>query len=465
MRAHDINYYLANRPPVFLAGAAGIGAVALALALVLLVRLSGWAVALHLILIERHPVAGVWAESLARLDGRRRRLVGELAIWLLVRLALAGLAGLGVGALLGQAGALSGDSLRRAAVLVAAMLAVSALVQVCLSALGNGALAGLLLRLHRAAGGASPPAATAAVPRRSLTLATLALVALGIAGFALWRAAAVVDRLAAPREVVVIAHRGAAAVRPENTLASFRKAIEDGADWVEFDVQENADGTVIVAHDSDFMKLAGVPTKVWEATDAQLATIDIGSHFDPVWSDERTPTLDQVLAEAKGRTKLIVELKSYGHDVDLEHKVATRIDAAGMAGDVAVMSLKVGQVTAFQAVRPTWRTGLLAATALGDLSGMKADFLAVSTRAISTSLVDRAHAAGKDVYVWTVDDPVAMSRMISMGVDGLITNNPALARQVVAEQAALPVVGRLALWLADAFGLDPLARVPDASDA
>ena len=75
----------------------------------------------------------------------------------------------------------------------------------------------------------------------------------------------------------------AAAAAPENTLAAFERAIQDGADYVELDVMETAYGQVVVFHDKDYMKVAGVPVKVWEATYEELAQIDIGSHFSPTY--------------------------------------------------------------------------------------------------------------------------------------------------------------------------------------
>src|SRR6056297_524268 len=98
-------------------------------------------------------------------------------------------------------------------------------------------------------------------------------------------------------------------------------------------------------------------------------------------------------------------------------------------------------------------------------SALDAEFLAVSTGQVSGHLLRRAHAAGKRVYVWTVDDPRAMSRMISMGVDGLITNKPALAQQVMAERAALSLAERILLWLSDRLRLDSFDLVAEPSEA
>jgi glycerophosphoryl diester phosphodiesterase len=97
---------------------------------------------------------------------------------------------------------------------------------------------------------------------------------------------------------------------------------------------------------------------------------------------------------------------------------------------------------------------LLAATAIGDLSKIETDFLAVSASSASAGFIARARKAGKDVYVWTVDDPLTMSRMMSRGAVGLITNEPAMAAQTIAARRDTPLIGRLMLEAADMIGLD-----------
>ncbi len=100
----------------------------------------------------------------------------------------------------------------------------------------------------------------------------------------------------------IMAHRGASVAAPENTMAAFRQAIDDGADWIEIDVQETADGEVVVSHDSDFMKLSGNPLKIWDAKLDDLSDIDIGTWVDPKYSDERVPTLSRSCVCAKTRS-------------------------------------------------------------------------------------------------------------------------------------------------------------------
>ena len=255
--------------------------------------------------------------------------------------------------------------------------------------------------------------------------------------------------------VQVAAHRGSSKAAPENSLSAVRQAIADGADWVEIDVQETADGEVVVSHDSDFMKMAGVGTKVWDITLADLQAIDIGSRFSPAFKGERVPTLAAVLDACKGRIRVLIELKYYGHDKQLEEKVARLVDARGMAEQTAVMSLDVDAVGKMKALRPDWKIGLLMSVSAGNLQTSGADFLAVNARFATRRFVRSAHLRGMKVFVWTVDDASTMSAMMGRGVDGVITNKPALAKAVLAERAGMSPALRLLLELADVLGVKP----------
>jgi glycerophosphoryl diester phosphodiesterase len=457
---YDINYYLASRPPEFVAAVGVIALAAMGLVVVLAERLSGWAVALHLTVFDGLSTRTAFRDSRRKMLGHRLPLVGRVAIWLAIRLGAASLLAFLMGIVIAELPELL---VARLSLLSGALIAIGLLwsgANALLNAVANGALADILNdEFTRALEGRTARSMQGVAPAdSSRALVVLGLIALfsfgslGLGGLAL-------DRVESDVSVEVIGHRGAPESRPENTMASVRKAIEDGADWVEIDVQETADGEVIVTHDSDFMKAAGVPLKVWDATLADIAGIDIGSTFDPVYADERAPLLRDVLAAAKDRAKVIIELKYYGHDIDLENRVIALVEEAGMDDQIATMSLHYPAVQKMRMLRPDWRTGVLAATAVGDLSGLEGDFLAVNTGQVSASLVARAEAAGKDVYAWTVNDPTTMARMISIGVDGLITDDPDLAGKVIAYYATLSTPERIALTLADrigvAFDLDP----------
>ncbi len=447
---YDINYYLTFHPPSFWVAVVLIGFVVLCLAWVLIRRLSAWALALHLVLFEDCKPAEAFATSTDRMEGKRGRLKIELALWLAIRLVIAALIAGAAGVLFDLVPLQESANLRFALIFSFIVAGLWSLAGLVLAAIALGALAVLLDGFFETQANELPhpePSNLRAPLYAVVGGATIALL------IGLWSGQELLERIQAPDHADVIGHRGAAAIRPENTMAAVLKAIEDGADWVEIDVQETADGVVIIAHDSDFMKLAGVPLKVWDATMEDVAEIDIGSWFGPEYASERTPTLYDVLEAAKGKSKVIIELKYYGHDVDLENRVAAIVEELEMQDDIATMSLKYPAVQKMKALRPDWRAGVLAATAIGNLSGLEGDFVAVNAATVSPGLIRSVHDAGKDIYVWTVNDPLQMSAMASMGVDGLITDRPAMAREVLRVRAEMGPGERLMLWLATAFGL------------
>jgi glycerophosphoryl diester phosphodiesterase len=255
------------------------------------------------------------------------------------------------------------------------------------------------------------------------------------------------------RLVLVFAHRGASASAPENTLASFRRAAEEHTDFVELDVQESSDGVVVVAHDRDLMKVARSPLQIWSSTEQQLREVDIGNWFSVTFRDERMPTLAEALAVCKGVCRVNIELKDYGKSRRLEESVVELVEAAGMRNDIVTMSLNRTMVDNMKRLRPNWTAGLFAAKAIGQPNRFPYDFLAVESRTATRRFIRAAHAAHKSVYVWTVNDPQRMIRVIGLGADGLITDRPALAREVLTRYAAMTQAERLLLFAMSELGV------------
>lgn len=461
---HDINYYLAQKPREFYIVAALAAVLGVPLVWLLGRRLLGWSLALPLLILGGESAGSALATSATLVAGQRQRCLGCLLGWLLLAAVLTALPilvlDLGMGLILS-----SGISQLTTLVALLALLGAAwTLLNFIAGALTLGgltlAITGLAHRLSHALADAEPLSG----PHRGMEEATLRRVG----G---WAVAAVVAALAvgilplllrsanAGGEVLIVAHRGAAGAAPENTLAAIERAIEDRADWVEIDVQESRDGRVVVVHDSDFMKLAGDPIKVWEGDLARLRQIDVGSWFDPAFSDQRVPTLAEVLQAIRAaEAKLVIELKYYGHDQRLEQRVVEEVEAADMADSVVVMSLKLAGVQKLKQLRPAWTGGLLAATAIGDVTRLDTDFLAVNQNLASHRFIERAHTAGKQVFVWTVNDALSLNHWMSMGVDGVITDEPALAHSIRAQRAELSTAERLLLSSTLFFGRPQAAR-------
>jgi glycerophosphoryl diester phosphodiesterase len=341
-----------------------------------------------------------------------------------------------------------------------AVIIVSGLANLAVSVFTTVFFALLVVRLYRSMAGPGklqPEIAPAGslgarasfrVPGKTILAAAAAALVIAVVG-----ASMAVDDPEWEDPTQIIAHRGGAAVAPENTMAAFERGIADGADWLELDVQENADGTVIVEHDRDFMRAAGAKLQVWQATNDDLTGFDIGSSFAPVFSNQRVPTLRQILELAKGKVGVFIELKYYGHDVTLEQKVVDLVEETGMTDQIVIMSLNYDGVRKTAALRPNWTYGLLNAVAIGDLTRLDVNFLALTANATTVPMIRRIHRRGMQTYPWTINDPVQMWVMMSRGADGIITDRVALANHVKKLRAEVTPLGRFIVWIAGEVGL------------
>jgi glycerophosphoryl diester phosphodiesterase len=458
LRYHDINFYLTVRPPAFWVAVVLTGLILSVLVIVLLRTIGRWSLALPLVLFENVSPRLALETSSIRSIGMRRVAVVALAAWAVWAAAIVALAAWAPEAIGRNFAGRYAGSMEGLLTFIAILVALWAVLGFLASSANTSLLALVLFRLHLHGG----PAQSLLVPgtEAGQDAPRLPAVVKAAAVLVLLLAAAGVTLLAARvarqhQAVSVIAHRGASADAPENTLAAFRLAAEQAADFVELDVQESADGEVLVVHDSDLMKVGRSPLRIWEAAAADLRAVDIGSHRAPRFSSERVPTLAEALAACKGRVRVVVELKSYGHAQRLEERVVEIVEAAGMERETIFMSLEHDMSRRMKELRPSWRVGVLAAKAIGDLTALGADFLAVETGLATRDFVRRAHGAGQAVFVWTVNDPATMFQLMSRGVDGLITDRPDVARDVVDRRSAMSDAERLFVALLLRLGVNP----------
>jgi glycerophosphoryl diester phosphodiesterase len=465
---YDINFYLSNRPPAFWSALFLIGADLLIMLVIVTRKLLDWSVSLSLVLFADVPAAHSFERSTALTRNKQSHLLLTLIIWTAVPIVLSTVV-FGVLHLLGSLLVpLVIHSLQWLVLVLGSLFASWLLANLLLAGLSSSIFAFVIIDFYEKVRPETDAIVApddyghripAVLERRNFTpgrLVFLLILTIGIASaMGLW----LLDGIQANDSAIVIAHRGASGRAPENTLLAIQLAVDDGADWVEIDVQETADGEVIVYHDRDFMKLAGVNLSVANSTLDQVNEIDIGSWFNSEFAAARAPTLAETLRTLKGKSRVIIELKYYGHSVQLEQRVVDIVEQADMADDVMIMSLSLQGIQKIQALRPNWTAGLLAAQSAGNIAQLDVDFLAVSSRITTSQLIRRAGAAGKPVYVWTVNDAIGMSRMLSLGVDGIITDEPALARQVLAGRSELNSVERLLIHSAALMGQQLPSRV------
>jgi glycerophosphoryl diester phosphodiesterase len=253
---------------------------------------------------------------------------------------------------------------------------------------------------------------------------------------------------------LVIAHRGASAYAPENTLAAVDRAAELGIRWVENDVQRTRDGELVVLHDDNLRRTTDAeevfpgrsPWKVKDFTAAEIARLDAGSWFGPAYAGARVPTLEQFVHRLeRHHQKLLLEIKNPELYPGIERqtlKVLSNegwLDRSHLAGRLIVQSFSADSVRTVHELKPGVKTGLLGTPPVSDLLDVAefADQINPSSSSLSPAYVssvqafDGPHGSRLEVFAWTVDDARTARRVAWYGVDGIITNRPDVVRKAV----------------------------------
>ena len=235
--------------------------------------------------------------------------------------------------------------------------------------------------------------------------------------------------------VEVTAHRGYSAAYPENTIPAFKGAIQVGADWAELDVQQTADGEVIVMHDSNLKRTTGLDKEVWQVTWDEIKDLDNGSWFDKKYQTVRIPTLEEVLKVCRGKIHLNIEIKPSGHDKDLEEQVAKLLKKYHMRDTCVVSSLKYDSLRKIKEADDSIETAYITSVSYGNFTDLEyADGYSVESTLLSKSFVNKAQKAGKQIYVWTVNSEQRLEKVVGMGIDNVITDDPVMAKELIYEQ-------------------------------
>ena len=231
-------------------------------------------------------------------------------------------------------------------------------------------------------------------------------------------------------EVEIIAHRGYSAQAPENTLAAVRRAIEAGADAVEWDVHVASCGTPVLFHDVALGRTTTGVGPVRRRTLGQLQALDAGSWFSPDFAGERIPSLAEALEATKGRVlRMYTEVKGYRELEDLDRMVSIVRQADALA-DTVFISLDWGILDRIRGQEPS--------VALGFVVEEEARFEEAVRRVLDDGnafvdashrlLLDRPELAtsarqrGVALGAWTVDDPEEATALLELGVRGFTTN-------------------------------------------
>lgn len=470
---YDIYFYLTVKPPEYWIAVVTAGALAAVGAFFVIRWLLRWSFAIPILMFEAVGPTSALRESTSRTRGRMGSLVAWHATWLVASVGLSALATAAVG-LSGRALIPMEGSMAVVAAGAGSVAVISFALNLIALVIANAYYAAMLARLYSAvrpeSADAQPlrrlesySASSPRLPRMSRRVA-LAIATIAIVAGTLAVAVIAVNRTRSDHVPQITAHRGAKYDAPENTLAAFELAIDQGADWVELDVQLTADSQVIVVHDRDFNRVAGTSIRAERSTLAELRTLDVGQWFAPEFRGQTAPTLDEVLELCRGRIGVNIELKYFGPDRGLAPRVIEIVEQHGMADQVLLMSFAHDRIAEAKALRPDWTMGLLVAVALGNVLRLEADFYAVPTSLATRGFIRAAHRLDREVHVWTVDEPLLISAMASRGADNLYTGHSVMARRTLAERVTMGTVERLLIDLAADLGIVRLPPLPPATE-
>ena len=239
---------------------------------------------------------------------------------------------------------------------------------------------------------------------------------------------------------LVIAHRGSSAHAPENTLAAFQLAAEQGADAIELDVDLTRDGQAIIMHDATIDRTTDGSGAVNALTLEEIRRVDAGAWKDAAFKGERVPLLDEVFAMVGQRVLINVEVKSTSlRSNGVEASVAALVQQHNLFERVIVSSFNPFALRRIKQIEPRLACGLLYAPDLPIY--LRRAWLAplvphLDARhphhsQVSQALVAKWHARGQRVNVWTVNDAATLRAMAQVGVDGIIGDDPLLMRRLL----------------------------------
>jgi glycerophosphoryl diester phosphodiesterase len=242
---------------------------------------------------------------------------------------------------------------------------------------------------------------------------------------------------------VIFAHRGASAYAPENTLAAFQEAIQRGVKAVEFDVKLSADNQVVIIHDQTVDRTTDGHGKVSELKLEEMRRLDAGAWFDQAFKGQRIPTLEEVFAAFADRLVMNVELTNYATPQDLlVENVCELVARFGLESRILFSSFFPSNLEKAARLLPEVPRGLLISPLLKGLKARwwgwrQADYQSVHPffMDVRKGWVKQIHQRKKFVFVWTVNSADRMRRLQRMGVDGIFTDDPSLALQILGGHA------------------------------
>jgi len=445
---HDINYYFQAKPPEFILALVTAGLLLVGCSVVWMRYYALWTFIVPVSLFENKTFFAALRRSAELAKDAFWRILGIMVGWTaivaLISGAIMALVNAPMGLLLLGAQNHLTINVAMLSVLGTINVGVGTLISLLAAPWFGLLITRLYLEAYQRKGWLVPESAMCreALPlemkmkRKNVWTVTLLLVAVvfvvitAAIGMYLFQAVHKTD------QVHVIAHRGDSIHAPENTLSALRKAIELKAEIAEIDVQETQDGVIMVLHDNDLMRVARVNKGLWQMTYDETRQLDVGSWFSPEFKGEKIPTLEEVIDLARGKIKMIIELKYNGYDRFLPERTVEIIKKKGFEDQCVISSLNYAGLRKVKQLNDRLQTIYILFGEMGDVAKLDTDGFGLQAAQVTPEFIHSVHERGKLVYVWTVDNPKEMEDFIELDVDYIYTNDPAELIRLLKRRAA-----------------------------
>ncbi|MDQ0159336.1 glycerophosphodiester phosphodiesterase family protein [Alkalibacillus salilacus] len=232
--------------------------------------------------------------------------------------------------------------------------------------------------------------------------------------------------------VEVAAHRGDATNAPENSMSAVESAIEQGLNVVEVDVQLTQDDVLVLHHDKNLLRTAGVPGRVSDLTYDELSVHDIGSSFSEEYAGEAIPRLDRVIEVTQDAgVKLLLDVKPDENEEALARSLSDLLEEKEVINDMYVQSFNSQFLKAVRQQNEEIEIGQILFTAVGDLSRLDVDFYTVHQTMLSDDLVNELKSNGYGIWVWSTNIDRTANQVLQYDVDGIITKTPDVVLRMI----------------------------------
>ena len=233
--------------------------------------------------------------------------------------------------------------------------------------------------------------------------------------------------------IQVAAHRGGSSGAPENSIRAISNAMAIGASVIEIDVQMTKDGVVVLNHDMDLQRVAGVESEVSQLTYSELKFLDIGIDDKGGHSRDQIPTLGSVLTLVRDKATLLIDIKYDSYSKDLAKNIVTLLEEYHMVDQCMIQSFNNGVLVDIRQLNSDIMIGQLLRTLAVDVKELDVDFYAVKHTVVSDEFIDKAHEMGRPVWVWTVNKENSVDQVLKHSIDGIITDYPERVQNILDE--------------------------------